>query len=269
MCCASLALSISILGTGSFWPSADERGTSANVPGVSGSGFSLAALCSWSGVLRDLGEVAGSNDVPNEAAASFTERLFCSSDKSEGFLEAQGLFNGEDTSTLFGGSIAFDMDRLSLVFGESAVWKKFGMMLRVLGEPIVFKEYCLSARFDGPKALSEDGEFAALRESGVFEEDEKSTLFETPTVSSGARVFVVLEGLCSFDENGVSATFGNSKFFGEGGISAFFESTAGVSGAGLFAVLEDSVPSNDGTTPSLGRPRFSASKLSCDGSSRP
>lgn len=265
MCCASLALSICILGTGSFWPSVDERDTSANVLGVSGSGSSLAALCSWSGVLRDLGEVAGSNDVPKEAA----ERLFCSSVNSEGFLEAPGFFNGEDTSTSFGSSIAFDMDRLSLVFEDSAVWNKFGMMLRVLGEPIVFKEYCLSACFDGPKALSEGGEFAVLRESGVFEGGEKSTLFETQTVSSRARVFAVLEGVCSFDENGVPATFGNSNS-GEGGISAFFESAAGVSGAGLFAVLEDSFASNeDGTTPVLGRARFSASNLVCDGSFRP
>ena len=118
--------------------------------------------------------------------------------------------------------------------------------------------------------MGEDGEFAVLRESGVFEGGEKSPLFETPAVSSRARVFAVPEGFCSFDENGVPATFGDSKLCGEGGISAFFETAAGVSGSGLFAVLEDSVASNeDGTTPVLGRAPFSESNLVCDGSSRP
>lgn len=82
-----------------------------------------------SGVLKDVGKGAGSNDVPNDAAASFKVRLFFMSDTIEEFLDDPGFFNGEDTSALFGYSIAFDMDRLSLVLGDSSVLTNAGMML--------------------------------------------------------------------------------------------------------------------------------------------
>lgn len=128
----SLALSMNILGTGSFWPSADEGGICANATGVSGSGCSLAEPVSWGGILRVVGNFPGSNVVPNEAAALaavFAELLRLSSDKPEGTLEAPDFFDGEDESALFGNPDAFDMDPLSLFLGVSAVWSDAGMML--------------------------------------------------------------------------------------------------------------------------------------------
>lgn len=116
--------------------------------------------------------------------------------------------------------------------------------------------------------MGQDGAFAVLGDLGVFDGDEKSVLFERPTVLSGARVFAGLEGLCSFNEDDVPAFCGNSKYVDEGGLSAFSESPPGVSGAGLSAVPEEFVaPNEDGMTPGVGGEGFSIFKESCDGSS--
>lgn len=110
--------------------------------------------------------------------------------------------------------------------------------------------------------------FAVLGDLGVFDGDEKSALFERPSVLSGANVFAGLEGSFSSNEDDVPAFCGNSIFSGEGGLSALFESPAGVSGAGLSAVpTEFAAPNEDGMTPGVGGEGFSISKESCDGSS--